>query len=118
MRLTKTQETILANRFWQRGENYLQAVLRKGFDRLNYSQFYKIINAKRPKGNAWKGPKTPEKRPYIKNQEFNSCFMAMTEDEQLKFRKGLPIPEETLELFRIGRLAAYYSNPIYESRND
>ena len=44
--------------------------------------------------------------------------MAMTEDEQLNFRKALPIPEETLELFRIGRLAAYYSNPIYESRND
>ncbi len=109
MRLTSTQKTVLANRFWQLGEDFTTAVCRKGFGNLKYSQFYQIINEREPKK-----PIKKQNKPYIDpiKQKFNSCFMAMTEDEQINFRSSLPIPEETKQIFRTGRLAAYYSNPI------
>lgn len=111
MRLTKIQKTILGNRYWQKNETFQNAKRRKGFASLTYAQFLAAVDSVSPYikkkrtisySLLWLD-KPDDKAEYFRN---------ISEAELLESRKGLPIPEETKEIFRTGRLAAYYNNPI------
>lgn len=103
MRLTKRQRYNLAKRYWAGCGSFPEAKARQGFGRLRYSQFADSLREFPELIPIIKKEKTRFKLHFENKTDSTPGFMAMTEDEQIKFREGVPIPAETMRLFEIGR---------------
>lgn len=109
MILTDKLKKQIANLYWVDGLTFSEIKTFSRFCTLKEGQFNRVTRKL--------SPYDPEKRPTVSmaftfKKGRTSYFMGLSEDEQLNFRKRVPIPEETKELFRTGRLSAYYNNPI------
>lgn len=80
LQLTKRQEVILANRYWNKGESYPQAKRRRGFKRLSYQQWNSIISFYSP---AWEIKASKVNFGFENKPDDNSTYVDHLTDEQL-----------------------------------
>lgn len=80
LRLTKRQEQILSDRYWNKGESYPQAKRRKGFFKLSYHQWNSIISYHSP---HWEIKAQKVKFGFENKPDNNSTYVDTLTDEQL-----------------------------------
>lgn len=80
LRLTKKQEKILAERYWNKGESYPQAKRRRGFFKLSYQQWNSIISFHSP---VWEIKHKRVDFGFENKKDDNSTYVDTLTDEQL-----------------------------------
>ena len=109
MRLQEKHKKHISKLYWVEGLPFTEVRKFKKYITLTESQFRTIVRNLCPYDFKKKPAIFGE---FIYKEDRTSFFMSLTEDEQLDFRKRVPIPKETNKLFETGRLVAYYNNPI------